>query len=146
MGGKGFKLVEGKFAVEGLEAGLEWSGFHIQDDRGVAVRDSEASEFDLKVFYVASVSNRSDILQRPEFDRGEVLALVPEPTNFYDKNAVSVWDKTRRLHVGYVPREDNECICAALSLPGTAALALAEHRKFNKRVSLTVLFGPLGIK
>jgi hypothetical protein len=144
MGGKVFKLVEGTFDAEGLEAGLEWSGFHIQDDRGVSVRYSEASEFDLTIFYVASY--RSDILQRPEFDPGEVLVLVPEPTNFYDKSAVGVWDKTRRLKVGYVPREDNEYIRAALTLPGTVAVALAEHRKSNKRVSLTVLFGPLGIK
>ena len=34
-----------------------------------------------------------------------LLALVPEPDNEHDPNAVAVWNEQRTLQVGYVPRE-----------------------------------------
>jgi hypothetical protein len=145
MANKMFTLVEASVDLEGGEVGVDWLGFHIHDDRGVAVRYSQASEFNLKIFRVAGVTYRADILQRPQFDPGKVLALVPDPSNAFDKHAVGVWDKDRRLMVGFVPREDNEYFRVALKISGTGALALAEHRMASNRVSLTVLFGPIGI-
>ena len=39
------------------------------------------------------------------FDPGARLALVPEPENEHDANAVGVWNRERTLQAGYVPRE-----------------------------------------
>lgn len=146
MANKTFTLVEGTFSPEELGPDMTWAGFHIHDDRGNFVSYADVEQFNLTIFRVAGVSMRADALQRSEFDPGEVLALVHEPTNAYDKNAVGVWDKARRTMIGYVPRELSEYMRAAITMPNTSALSLAEHRKSGKRVSLTVLFGPMGIK
>ena len=36
---------------------------------------------------------------------GRRLALVPEPDNVHDPNAVGIWNEERTLQAGYVPRE-----------------------------------------
>ena len=54
---------------------------------------------------VAGVSFRPESLEDPSFDPGHALALVPEPGNPHDPNAVAVWNEERTLQVGYVPRE-----------------------------------------
>ena len=41
----------------------------------------------------------------PSFDPGLPLALVPEPQNEFDPNAVGIWNAERSLQAGYVPRE-----------------------------------------
>ncbi len=38
------------------------------------------------------------------FDPGLPLALVPEPENEFDPNAVGVWNAERTLQAGYIPR------------------------------------------
>ena len=52
----------------------------------------------LKVFRIESLDDRS-------FDPGRSLALVPEPENEHDPNAVAVWNEQRTVQLGYVPRE-----------------------------------------
>ena len=37
------------------------------------------------------------------FDPGRRLALVPEPDNEHDPNAVGIWNEERTLQLGYVP-------------------------------------------
>ena len=54
---------------------------------------------------VAGVSFRIESLDDPSFDPGCSLALVPEPDNPHDPNAVAVWNEDRTLQLGYVPRE-----------------------------------------
>lgn len=39
------------------------------------------------------------------FDPGARLALVAEPDNPHDPNAVGIWNGERTLQAGYVPRE-----------------------------------------
>ena len=39
------------------------------------------------------------------FDPGRRLALVREPENEHDPNAVAVWNEERTLQAGYVPRD-----------------------------------------
>jgi HIRAN domain len=53
----------------------------------------------------AGVSYRPEALPDPSFDPGRRLALVPEPENEHDPNAVGIWNEERTLQVGYVPRE-----------------------------------------
>ena len=45
------------------------------------------------------------IARRSVLRAGAALALVPEPDNEHDPNAVAVWNEEQTLQVGYVPRE-----------------------------------------
>jgi len=79
------------------------SGFYLRDAAtGAAVRWSDAR---IRVVPVAGVSFRADALDDPSFDPGRRLALVPEPENEHDPNAVAIWNDERTLQIGYVPRE-----------------------------------------
>jgi len=57
----------------------------------------------IRVVPVAGVSYRADALDDPSFDPGRRLALVPEPQNEHDPNAVGIWNGGRTLQLGYVP-------------------------------------------
>ena len=57
----------------------------------------------VRVIPAAGVSYRPEALADPSFDPGARLALVPEPENEHDPNAVAIWNATRTLQVGYVP-------------------------------------------
>ena len=57
------------------------------------------------VFGARRVSFRPDAVADSSFDPGERLALVPEPENEHDPNAIGIWNERRELQVGYVPRE-----------------------------------------
>jgi hypothetical protein len=59
----------------------------------------------LRVLAVAGVSFRPDAVADASFDPGERLALVPEPENEHDPNAIGIWNEARTLQAGYVPRE-----------------------------------------
>jgi hypothetical protein len=54
---------------------------------------------------VAGISFRPESLEDPSFEPGRSLALVPQPDNEHDPNAVGVWNEDRTLQLGYVPRE-----------------------------------------
>ncbi len=78
-------------------------GFHLRDaetERPVSWRDAR-----VRVVHVAGVSFREDALPDASFDPGRRLALVREPDNEHDPNAVAIWNEERTLQVGYVPRE-----------------------------------------
>jgi hypothetical protein len=59
----------------------------------------------VRVVPVAGVSYRAEVLPDVSFDPGRRLALVPEPDNEHDPNAVGIWNEDRSLQLGYVPRE-----------------------------------------
>jgi len=59
----------------------------------------------IRVVPVAGVSFRGDAVTDASFDPGGRLALVPEPENEHDPNAVAIWNEERSLQAGYVPRE-----------------------------------------
>jgi HIRAN domain len=78
---------------------------------GYRLRDAASGEIvrwedpRILVIPVAGVSFRADALDDPSFEPGRVVALVPEPDNEHDPNAVAVWNEARTLQVGYVPRD-----------------------------------------
>ena len=80
-------------------------------ESGYFLRDAETSEpvrwSDPRVHVVpvAGVSYRPDALPDAAFDPGCRLALVREPENEHDPNAVAIWNEARTLQVGYVPRD-----------------------------------------
>jgi HIRAN domain-containing protein len=79
------------------------SGFHLRDAAtGERVRWEDPR---VRVVPVAGVSYRPEALADPSFDPGNRLALVPEPENEHDPNAVGIWNEERTLQAGYVPRD-----------------------------------------
>jgi len=118
-----------------LERGA--SGYWLRDaETGDAVRwDDER----LRVVKLAGASYRLEALQDDAFTPGRRLALVREPDNEHDPNAVAVWDADRRLQAGYVPAE------VAPDVRGDEqALALWEFRgEDGQRIGLRVLLAPV---
>ena len=112
------------------------SGYWLRDAAsGEAVRwDDER----LRVVKLAGASYRLDDLQDDAFAPGRRLALVREPENEHDPNAVAVWDAERRVQAGYVPAET-----APLLLGDEQALVLWEFRGDDgKRIGLRILLAP----
>ena len=92
----------------------------------------------VRVVKLAGASYRGDALQDDGFAPGSRLALVPEPENEHDPNAVAVWDAERRVQAGYIPAE------VATELGGDEqAVSLWEFRGENgQRIGLRVLLAP----
>ncbi|HZP73737.1 MAG TPA: HIRAN domain-containing protein [Gaiellaceae bacterium] len=59
----------------------------------------------IRVIAVAGVSFRPDDVANGSFDPGARLVLVREPDNEHDPNAIGIWNESRTLQAGYVPRE-----------------------------------------
>ena len=79
------------------------SGYRLRDAAtGELVRWEDPR---ILVIPVAGVSFRPESLDDDSFEPGRRLALVPEPDNEHDPNAVAVWNEERSLQAGYVPRE-----------------------------------------
>ena len=78
---------------------------------GYRIRDAATEELvrdddpRIRIVKVAGVSYRMDELQDAAFTPGRRLALVPEPDNEHDPNAVAIWNQEQTLQAGYVPRE-----------------------------------------
>ena len=76
-------------------------GFHLRDAAtGEPVRWEDPR---IRVVPVAGVSYRVEAAADASFDPGRRLALVPEPDNEHDPNAVGIWNEARTLQAGYVP-------------------------------------------
>ena len=92
----------------------------------------------VRVIKLAGASYRGDALQDDAFAPGRRLALVREPENEHDPNAVAVYDVERRLQAGYVPAD------LAPDLRGDEqAVSLWEFRsEEGQRIGLRVLLTP----
>jgi hypothetical protein len=87
-----------------LERGRRGAGYHLRDAAtGEVVRPGDPR---IRVVAVAGVSFRAEAVADASFDPGERLALVPEPDNEHDPNAIGIWNEERTLQAGYVPREE----------------------------------------
>jgi hypothetical protein len=130
--------VQGEHDPERLRLWLERgeSGYWLRDAAtGEAVRWDDDR---LHVVKLAGSSYRLEALQDDAFAPGKRLALVREPDNEHDPNAVAVWDAERRVQGGYVPAE------VAPELQGDEqAVSLWEFRDDEgRRVGLRVLVAP----
>ena len=86
-----------------LERDRRGAGYHLRD-----AATGERVEWEdprIRVVPVAGVSFRADDVRDGSFDPGNRLALVREPDNEHDPNAIAVWNAGRTLQAGYVPRE-----------------------------------------
>ena len=117
-----------------LERGA--SGYWLRDAAtGAAMRWDDGR---VRVVKLAGSSYRAEALQVDAFTPGRRLALVREPDNEHDPNAVAVFDAEQRVQAGYVPAE------VAPDLHGDEqALSLWEFRgEDGTRVGLRVLLAP----
>jgi hypothetical protein len=111
---------------------------------GYRLRDAATEEIvrhedpRIRVLKVAGVSYRLDALQDDGFAPGKRLALVPEPKNEHDPNAIGVWDAARRVQGGYVPAE----IARELDAREWRAVSLREFVDHSRRIGLRVLLAP----
>jgi hypothetical protein len=79
------------------------AGYRLRDaSTGEAVRWEDPR---IRVLPVAGVSYRGEVLADPSFAPGRRLALVREPDNPHDPNAIAIWNESRTLQLGYVPAE-----------------------------------------
>jgi hypothetical protein len=84
-----------------MERGPSGSGFYLRDAAtGDPVRWEDPR---IRVVPVAGVSYRAEAAADESFDPGRRLALVPEPDNEHDPNAVGIWNEAGTLQAGYVP-------------------------------------------
>ena len=78
-------------------------------ENGYRLRDTATGELvrwedeRILVIPVAGISYRAEAAADASFDPGRRLALVPEPQNEHDPNAVGIWNEGRTLQAGYVP-------------------------------------------
>jgi hypothetical protein len=81
----------------------EGAGFRLRDAAtGEPVRWEDPR---IRVIPVAGVSFRPEAVADPSFEPGRRVALVAEPENEHDPQAVAIWNEDRTLQAGYVPRE-----------------------------------------
>ena len=111
-------------------------GYRLRDAATEEVVRHEDSR--IHVIKVAGISYRLDAVQDDAFAPGRRLALVPEPDNEHDPNAIGVWDAERRLQAGYVPAET----AADLDAEAWQAVSLLEYFDEGRRAGLRVLLAP----
>jgi hypothetical protein len=92
----------------------------------------------IHVVPVAGVSYRLDEVQAEGFAPGRRLALVPEPENEHDPNAIAIWDEDGRVQAGYVPAE----LARTLRAEDWQAVSLREFSDEGRRGGLRVLLAP----
>jgi HIRAN domain len=92
----------------------------------------------IRIVNVAGVSYRLDAVQDDAFIPGRRLALVPEPDNEHDPNAIGVWDAERRVQAGYVPAD----AARELRAEEWQAIALRDFFEGERRIALRVLLAP----
>jgi hypothetical protein len=111
---------------------------------GYRLRDAATEEIvrhedpRIRVVRLAGVSYRLAAVQDNAFAPGRRLALVPEPDNEHDPNAVAVWDAEQRLQGGYVPAE----VARELDAGEWQAVSLLEFSEEGRRVGLRILLAP----
>ena len=112
------------------------SGYWLRD-----AASGDAMKWDdprVRVVKLAGASYRGEALQDAAFAPGRRLALVREPENEHDPNAVAVYDAGRRLQAGYVPAD------VAPELAGDEqAVSLWEFLdEGGRRIGLRILLAP----
>jgi hypothetical protein len=129
---------EGSSSSERVRLWLERArdGFRVRDAATEElVRESDPR---IRVVRVAGVSYRMDALQNDAFVPGRRLALVPEPDNEHDPNAIGIWDEERRVQAGYVPAE----VARELNADDWQAVSVWEFVEDGQRGGLRVLLAP----
>ncbi|MDQ5822161.1 MAG: HIRAN domain-containing protein, partial [Actinomycetota bacterium] len=100
------RLMLERGSLSGAGDELDGRGFYLRDaETGEPIRwlDPRLARAGAHVVRVAGTSYRPDELRDPGFEPGKALALVREPENLHDPNAIAVWSEDRAAQAGYVP-------------------------------------------
>ena len=84
-----------------LERDRRGAGYHLRDAASGERVPWEDPR--IRVVPVAGVSFRPEAVADASFDPGRRLALVREPENEHDPNAVAIWNEERTLQAGLRP-------------------------------------------
>jgi hypothetical protein len=116
---------------------LEVCWYDDEEWRGFLPRLPRSELLLLHVFdtWVAGVHHYPEAAQDESFAPGESLALVADPDNPFDANAVGVWNADRTLQIGHVPA----VIVARLPPNERTALSLSEQLDAGRRTTLRIL-------
>ena len=139
------RLILERGSLSGAGDELDGRGFFLRAaESGEPLRwqDPRLSEVGAQVIRVAGTSFRPDELRDPGFEPGNPLALVREPDNPHDANAISVWNEERTAKAGYVPAN----VAALLAgFEDLCALSLWEWRgSTGERLGLRAVVYPEG--
>ena len=134
------RLILERGGLTGAGDELDGRGFYLRDaESGEPLRwnDERLAAAGAHVVRVAGASYRQEELRDEGFEPGRQLALVREPENPHDPNAISVWSEDRTAQAGYVPAP------VAAELAGVEelrALSLWEWRSLTgERIGLRAL-------
>jgi hypothetical protein len=111
---------------------------------GFRIRDAATEELvrredpRIRVIRVAGISYRLEAVQGDAFAPGRRLALVAEPDNEHDPNAIGIWDEGRHLQAGYVPAD----VASELRAEDWQAVSLQQFAEGRQRSGLRVLLAP----
>jgi len=111
---------------------------------GFRIRDAATEELvrredpRIRVIRVAGISYRLEAVQSDAFAPGRRLALVAEPDNEHDRNAIGIWDEGRHVQAGYVPAE----VASELRAEDWQAVSLQQFAEGRQRSGLRVLLAP----
>ena len=113
-------------------------GYRVRDAASeLVVREDDQR---VRIVSVAGVSFRLDALQDDGFAPGRRLALVAEPENEHDPNAIAIWNDARTAQAGYVPAD----VARGLHADEWMAVSLREFFEADRRAGLRVLLAPRG--
>lgn len=94
----------------------------------------------LYAFDVAGTSYRKEALQDSAFSPGKRLAILPDPANPVDPEALAVWDSAHKFHIGFVPKDCSSAMKKRMiEEEGYTYLSMWENREGKTRVGLRVL-------
>ena len=93
----------------------------------------------LYAFDVAGTSYRAEDFQRSAFSPGKRLAILPDPANPVDPQALAVWDSAHKFHIGYVPQDCPPTMKKRMIEEEPTYISMWENRKGELRVGLRVL-------
>jgi hypothetical protein len=139
------RLILERGGLTGAGDELDGRGFYLRDaESGEPLRwnDERLAAIGAHVVRVAGASYRQDELRDPGFEPGESLALVHEPENPHDPNAIAVWNAARTSQAGFIPAGVAAGLAHVENLQG---LSLWEWRSPDgERFGLRVLVYPEG--
>jgi hypothetical protein len=139
------RLILERGGLTGAGDELDGRGFYLRDaESGEPLRwnDERLAAVGAHVVRVAGASYRQEELRDGGFEPGLQLALVREPENPHDPNALAVWNEARTRQAGYIPAG---LAAGLVGVEDLQALSLWEWRSSSgERFGLRVLVYPEG--
>ena len=100
----------------------------------------------LESINVVGEKYRIDAVQSAAFAPGSRVLLIPEPSNPVDPHALAVWSAERKLHAGYIPKEDAERIKRKLDRQPHDVFVVWETREGRQRTNIRLLLVRNGVE